>query len=95
MFPLFPILDFANDKNTQIGYIGPFEMINKNLTMEDITVIFKKILKEHKASIVQKNQKMLHKQEQFIIVSISGNNSLTNQPLDSLSKYTNDLKKNL
>ena len=91
MFPLFPILDFANDKNTQIGYIGPFEMINKNLTMEDITVIFKKILKEHKASIVQKNQKMLHKQEQFIIVSISGNNSLTKQRLDSLSKYTNDL----
>ena len=59
--------------------------------MEDITVIFKKILKEHKASIVQKNQEMFHKQEQFIIVSISGNNSLTNQRLDSLSKYTNDL----
>ena len=33
--------------------MGDFEMTNKNLTMEHITVIFEIILKEHETSIVQ------------------------------------------
>ena len=60
--------------------------------MEDIKVIFEKMLKEHEASIVQKNQEMFHKQEQSIVALISGNNSLTNQLLNNLSKDINDLK---
>ena len=63
--------------------------------MDDINVIFEKMLKEHKAAIVQKNQEMFHKQEQSILALISENNSLTNQHLDSLSKDINDLKKNM
>ena len=63
--------------------------------MEDIKVIFEKMLKEHVASIVQKNQKMFHKQEQSILTLTSGNNSLTNQRLDNLSKDLNDLKESL
>ena len=47
--------------NTQTGCIDSFEMMTKNLTMEDIKVIFEKMLKEHEASIVQKNQEMFHK----------------------------------
>ena len=42
-------------------------MRTENLTMEDIKVTFKKMLKEHEASIVQKNQEMFHKQEQSIL----------------------------
>ena len=53
------------------------------------------MLKKHEASIVQKNQEMLHRQEQSILVLISGNNSLTNQRLDNLSKDINDLKESL
>ena len=63
--------------------------------MEDIKVIFEKMLKEHEASIVQKNQEMFHKQEQSIVALISGNNSLTNQLLNNLSKDINDLKETL
>ena len=63
--------------------------------MEYIKVIFVKILKEHEAPIVQKNQEMFHKQEQSILALISGNNSLTNQRLDNLSKDVNDLKESL
>ena len=63
--------------------------------MEDIKVIFEKMLKEHEASIVQKNQEMLHKQEQSILTLICGNKSLTNQRLDNLSKDINDLKESL
>ena len=59
---------------TQIGCIDGFEMTTKNLTMEDIKVIFEKILKAHEASTVQKNQDIFHKQGQSIIVLISGNN---------------------
>ena len=70
-------------------------MTTKNLTMGDIKVIFEEMLKEHEASIVQKNQEMFHKQEQFILALKSGNNSLTNQRLDNLSKDTNDLKESL
>ena len=70
-------------------------MMTKNLTMEDIKVIFEKTLKEHEASIVQKNQEMFHKQEQSILAFISGNNSLTNQRLDILSIDINDLKESL
>ena len=33
--------------NTQIGCLGDFEMTNKNLTMEDVTVIFEKLLKKN------------------------------------------------
>ena len=58
--------------------------------MEDIKVIFEKMLKEHEASIVPKNQEMFHKQEQSIVALISGNNSLTNQRVDNL-----DLKERL
>ena len=65
--------------NNQIGYIDSFEMTTKNLTMEDIKVIFEKMLKEHEASIVQKDQEIFHKQEQSILALISGNKSLTNQ----------------
>ena len=65
--------------NNQIGYIDSFEMTTKNLTMEDIKVIFEKMLKEHEASIVQKDQEIFHKQEQSILALISGNNSQTNQ----------------
>ena len=53
------------------------------------------MLKEHEASIVQKNQETLHKQEQSILALISGNNSLMNQRLDNLSKDINDLKESL
>ena len=60
--------------------------------MGDIKIIFEKMLKEGEASIVQKNQEMFHKQEQSILALISGNNSLTNQRLDNLSKDLNDLK---
>ena len=67
-------------------------MKNKNLM---ITVIFEKVLKEHEASIVQKNQEIFHKQEQPILALISRNNSLTNQRLDSLSKDINNLKESL
>ena len=42
--------------------------------MEDIKVIFQKILKEHVASIVQKNQEMFYKHEQSIQALKSGNN---------------------
>ena len=70
-------------------------MTTKNLTMEDIKVLFEKMLKEHEASIVQKIQEMFHKQEQSILALISRNNSLTNQRLDNLSKGINDLKKSL
>ena len=56
-----------NDINTQIGCIESFETTMKNLTMEDIKVIFEKMLKEHEASIVQKNQEMFHMQEQSLI----------------------------
>ena len=58
-------------------------------------VIFKKTLKEHEASIVQKKQKMFHKQEQSILALISGNNSLTNQRLDNLSKDINYIYESL
>ena len=62
----------------------------------DVTkVIFEKILKEHKALVVQKIQEMFQKQEQFILALISGNNSLKNQHLDSLIKDINDLKESL
>ena len=81
--------------NTQTGCIDSFEMMTKNLTMEDIKVIFEKMLKEHEASIVQKNQEMFHKQEQSILALISGNNSQTNQRLDNLSKDINNLKESL
>ena len=63
--------------------------------MEDIKIIFEKMLKEHEASIVQKNQEMFYKQEQLILALIYGNNSLTNQCLDNLNKDINDLKENL
>ena len=63
--------------------------------MENIKVIFEKMLKEHEASIVQKNQEMLHKQGQSILALIPGNNSLMNQRLDNLSKDINDLKASL
>ena len=53
------------------------------------------MLKEHEASIVHKNQEMLHKQKQSILQLISCNNSLTNQRLDSLSMDINDLEENL
>ena len=92
---LYKVKRIVNDINTQIGCIDSFEMTTKNLTMEDIKVIFEKMLKEHEASIVQKNQEMLHKQEQSILALIPGNNSLTNQHLDNLSKDINDLKASL
>ena len=84
-----------NDINTQFGYIDSFQMTTKNIMMGDIKVTFEKMLKEHEASIVQKNQEMFHKQEQSILALISGNNSLTNQRLDNLSKDINDLKESL
>ena len=82
-------------RSMSVGCIGDFEMTNKILMMEDIVVIFEKKLKEHEASIVQKNQEMFHKQEQSILALIYGNNSLTNQRLDSLSKDIKDLKESL
>ena len=68
-------------------------MKTKNLTTEE--VIFEKMLKKHESSIVQKIQEMFHRQEQSILVLISGNNSLTNQRLDNISKDINDLKESL
>ena len=79
-----------NDINSQIGCIDSFEMTKKNLMMEDIKLIFENMLKEHDASIFQKNQEMFHKQEQSILALISGNNSLTNQRLDNISKDINE-----
>ena len=67
-----------NNTSTQIGCIDSFEMTKKNLMMEDIKLTFEKILKEHQASIAQKNQEMFQKQEQSILRVISVNNSLTN-----------------
>ena len=81
-----------NDINTQFGCIDGFKMPTKNVTMEDIEVIFQKFLKEHVASIVQKNQKMFYKHEQSIQALKSGNNPLTNHLLDSLTKYINNPK---
>ena len=63
--------------------------------MNDIKVSSEKMPKEHEASIVQKNKEMFYKQEQSILELISGNKSLTNQRLDSLSKDLNDLKEGL
>ena len=51
--------------------------------------------KEDEETTFQKNQEIFHKQEQSIQALISGNNSLTNQRLDSLSKDINDLKESL
>ena len=48
------------------------------------------MLKEHEVSIIQENQEIFLKQEKSILALISGNNSLTNQRLDSLSKEIND-----
>ena len=63
--------------------------------MEDTKVIFQKMLKEHEASIGQKNQEFFYKQENSILALISGNNSLTNQRLDNLSEDIIDLKESL
>ena len=60
---LYKAKRIVNDINTQTGCIDSFEMTMKNLIMEDIKVIFEKMLKEHEASIIQKNQEMFHKQE--------------------------------
>ena len=60
---LYEVKRIVNDINTQTVCIDSFEMTTKNLTMEYIKVIFEKILKEHEAPIVQKNQEMFHKQE--------------------------------
>ena len=49
---LYKVKRIVNDINIHIGCIDSFEMTTKNLTMEDIKVIFKKMLKEHEASIV-------------------------------------------
>ena len=40
--------------------------------MEDIKVIFEKMLRQHEASIVQKNQEMFYNQKQSILALISG-----------------------
>ena len=53
------------------------------------------MLREHAASIIQKNQEMFHKQEQPILALISRNNSSTNQRLDSFIKDIRDLKVSL
>ena len=42
------------------------------------------MLKKFEASVARKNQEMPHKQEQSMLALTSGNNSLTNQRLDSL-----------
>ena len=63
--------------------------------MEDIKVIFRKMLKELEPLIVQKNQEMFYKQKQSILALVSGNNSLTNQCIYSLSKDINDQKESL
>ena len=81
--------------NTQTTCLDGFEIRAKHLMMEDITVIFEKMLKKHEESIVKKNQKMFHKQEQSILVLISGNSSLKNQGIDSLSKDINNFKESL
>ena len=91
----YTVKKIVNDINTQIGCIDGFEMTTRYLKMEDIKVIFKKMLKEHELSIVQNNQEMFHKQEQSTPPLISGNSSLTNRRLDSLSKETNDQKESL
>ena len=53
------------------------------------------MLREHEASIIQKNQEMFHKQEQPILALISRNNSSRNQRLDSFIKDIRDLKVSL
>ena len=75
----YTVKKIVNDINTQIGCIDGFEMTTRYLKMEDIKVIFKKMLKEHELSIVQNNQEMFHKQEQSTPPLISGNGSLTNR----------------
>ena len=92
---LYKVKKKINDINTQISCIDRFERTTKNLTMEDIKVIFEKMLKEHEESVVQKSQEMFQKQAQFILVLISENNSLTKPCLDRLSKDINDLKESL
>ena len=42
--------------------------------MNDIKIIFEKMLKEHEASIVEQNQEMFHKQAQPILALIFRNN---------------------
>ena len=92
---LYKVRKIVNDINAKFGCIDGFKMMTKNLTIEGIKVIFEKMLKEHNASIVQKNQGMFHKQEHSILALISRNDSLTNQLLDSLSKDITDLKESL
>ena len=75
---MYKVKRIVNDTSTQIGCIDSFEMTKKNLMMEDIKLTFEKMLKEHQASIAQKNQEMFQKQEQSILRVISVNNSLTN-----------------
>ena len=58
-------------------------------------MIFRKMLKELEPLIVQKNQEMFYKQKQSILALVSGNNSLTNQCIYSLSKDINDQKESL
>ena len=53
------------------------------------------MLREHEASIIQKNQEMFHKQEQPILALISRNNSSTNQRLYIFIKDIRDLKVSL
>ena len=75
---MYKVKRIVNNTSTQIGCIDSFEMTKKNLMMEDIKLTFEKMLKEHQASIAQKNQEMFQKQEQSILRVISVNNSLTN-----------------
>ena len=92
---LYKVKKIVNDINAKFGCIDGFKMMTKNLTREGVKVIFEKMLREHKPSIVQKNQEMFHKQEHSILALISRNDSLTNQLLDSLSKDITDLKESL
>ena len=66
-------------------------MTTKNLMMDDIKVIFKKMLQENEASIFQRKPPNVSQAGTIY----SGNNSLTNQRLNSLNKDINDLNESM
>ena len=70
-------------------------MGSTNITIEDSKKIFQDMFKQHQEAITKKQEEMFRSHENSIMQLISGNTTLTNQRLDSLSKEIADLKENL
>ena len=67
-------------------------MGSAHITIEDIKKIFQDMFKQHQEAITKKQEEMFRS---WIMQLISGNTTLTNQRLDSLSKEIADLKESL